>query len=134
GDGVSHNALGRVGGRQCRRRGPAAPAVLGHGGAGGPAVLADVLVPGAPDPGFELDGRVLVQRGELGPPGLGDQQALGVVEHGQQGRIHRFLDSTRPGSVTSSRYATDPPPWPGRPRARAVSGAARPYAWRGGRG
>src|SRR6478672_8345633 len=110
----------------------APPAVLGHGGAGGPAVLADVLVPGTPDPGFQLDGRVLIKRGELGPPRLGDQQSLGVVEHGQQGRIHRFLDSTRPGSVTSSCYATDPSSRLGRPGALAVG---QPYrvGWSAGR-
>src|SRR6202034_3933050 len=36
------------------------PAALRHPRAGGPAVLADVLVAGAPDPRFELDRLVLV--------------------------------------------------------------------------
>jgi hypothetical protein len=48
--------------------------------AGAPAVLADVFVAGPPDPGFQLDGRLLVKRGELVPLGLGDQEPLGVVE------------------------------------------------------
>ena len=51
----------------------AAPALAGNGGAGASAVLADVFVAGAPDPGLQLDGRVLVKRGELVPLGLGDQ-------------------------------------------------------------
>lgn len=47
------------------------------------------FVAGPPDPGFQLDDRVLVKRGELVPLGLGDQQPLGVVEDREQRRIHR---------------------------------------------
>jgi hypothetical protein len=47
------------------------------------------LAAGAPDPGFQLDGRVLVKRGELVPLGLGDQYPLGVIEDYEQRRIHR---------------------------------------------
>jgi len=64
--------------------------VLGDRDGGAAPVLADVLVPRAPDPALELDGRVLVERGELGRLGLGHQQPLGVVEHRQQGCIHLF--------------------------------------------
>jgi len=58
--------------------------VLGHTGTGVPAILGDVLVACAPDPGFEVDCRVLVKRGERGPLGLGRQQPLGVIEDRQK--------------------------------------------------
>ena len=80
--------LGLHGGPRVLRTRPPPPAVLGDGGAGAPAVLADVLVAGAPDAGFELDCRVLIERCELGPVGLGNQQPLRVIEDRQQGRIH----------------------------------------------
>jgi hypothetical protein len=82
--------LGLHGGVLVLRPRLAARAVLGDPGAGAPPVLADVLVPRAPDPALELDGRVLVQRGELRWLGLGHQQPLGVVERRQQGCIHRL--------------------------------------------
>ena len=63
-------------------------ALVGHPGTRAPAVLADVFVPRPPDPGFELDGRVFVERGEFGRLGLGHQQPLGVAEDRYQGRIH----------------------------------------------
>jgi hypothetical protein len=70
-----------------------APALFSHTSAGAPAVLADVFVAGSPDPGFELDGRVLVELGELSRLGLGHHQPLSVVEDRQQGRVHGSLIS-----------------------------------------
>jgi hypothetical protein len=69
--------------------------VLDHTGTGAPAVLADVLVTRAPDPAFEVDRRVLVKRGQLGPLGLGHQQPLGIIERRQEGCIHRVPRSLK---------------------------------------
>jgi glutaminase len=80
--------LGLHAGPLVLRPGRAARAVFGHPGTGRPAVLADVLVARAPDPGFQVDRRVLVQLGELGPLGLAHQQPFGVVEDRQQRRVH----------------------------------------------
>src|SRR6185437_9644809 len=68
-----------------------APAAgLGYPGARGPAVLTDVLVAGPPDPRFERDRPVFVERGERGLVGLRDQELLRLGEHRQQGRVHVF--------------------------------------------
>ena len=77
----------------------APPTLVDHPGTSAPAVLADVFVPRAPDPGFELDGCVFVERGEFGRLGLGHQQSLGVGEDRYQGRIH--LSSSIPPPESS---------------------------------
>src|SRR5205823_13550976 len=109
---------------------PAAPCHARHArhrGTRGPAVLADVLVPRPPDPGFEFDSRVLVQRGQLGPPGLADQQPLTIIEDRQQRLVHRCPPSParRPGLIKPSRTPARPnqqevttPAWSRRPGER----------------
>jgi hypothetical protein len=94
----------------------AAPAMLSHCGGRGPAVLTDVLVPRPPDLGFELDGRILIQRGQLRPPGLANQQPLGVIEDRQQRLVHQcppslraaWLDQIFPNERTNERATACP--------------------------
>jgi hypothetical protein len=82
--------------------------VFGHPGAGRPTVLADVLVACAPDPGFQVDRRVLVKRGELSPLGLGHQQPLGVIEDREKGRIHLSSSIPRKGTRHDQVFPASP--------------------------
>src|SRR5207249_11483747 len=118
----------------------ATPAMLGHRGTRGPAVLADVLVPRPPDPGFEFDSRVLVQRGQLGPPGLADQQPLTIIEDRQQRLVHQCPPSParRPGLIKPSRTPARPnqqevttPAWSRRPGERRDHHTARGQGFSG---
>src|SRR5206468_208253 len=58
-------------------------------GAGLPPVLARVLVARPPDPPVQVEDCLLVEWLELSRLRLGDQQPLAVVEHGQEGFVHR---------------------------------------------
>src|SRR5262249_57963623 len=88
--------------------GRASTSLLANGGAGGTAILPDVLVPSSPDPRLQQDGLILVEAGEPVALGLRDEQALGVVEDREERRIHLFLRFDRECAAEPRRAAPRP--------------------------